>query len=465
MPNILIVKAKQMISKNSKDRVVQNPGRSKMNSKAFQSKQKSNHSGTNEYSSKQRNGVSGFQFVDNRAETIAQRKLQLMANESTQENDAAQFNAITGLPVVQRIASAELIDEIYAQKHEKFSLGDLAEHTEEKKITTVKKALESTGAEKSELAENLNAKATHVESVIWDGYDIKENEKLLFENYYSDSVWIMANNFNNRKLSAFDGSAAINWQAEHAGFKHGPGFIVRKNVVNQSTNQEANQIRNVFADGKVKIEADGYSKLINETDNGRHTARILTSHGLKPVSAEIFGTEATPTIVIKAEPGEWELPDRPEKKLQEMIPEMQPEQEDHGIAARSKCCFLTTACTQLKGLPDHCHELTVLRRFRDEYLKKLPEGEAMINEYYRVAPLIVEKMKLCPEEETTLNEIFKTITTCVAYIELNQPGEALMAYKTMVLDLSEKYLNCFDRLNHPGIAILKTAAKPEAFGV
>ena len=39
-------------------------------------------------------------------------------------------------------------------------------------------------------------------------------------------------------------------------------------------------------------------------------------------------------------------------------------------------CFLTSACTEARGLPDDCHELTVLRSFRDGYLRSQPEGEA-----------------------------------------------------------------------------------------
>ena len=44
-------------------------------------------------------------------------------------------------------------------------------------------------------------------------------------------------------------------------------------------------------------------------------------------------------------------------------------------------CFLTSACTEARGLPDDCHELTVLRAFRDGYLRSQPEGEAEIAEY------------------------------------------------------------------------------------
>ena len=56
-------------------------------------------------------------------------------------------------------------------------------------------------------------------------------------------------------------------------------------------------------------------------------------------------------------------------------------------------CFLTSACTEARGLPDDCHELTVLRAFRDGYLRSQPEGEAEIAEYYAVAPKIVDAIR------------------------------------------------------------------------
>lgn len=41
-------------------------------------------------------------------------------------------------------------------------------------------------------------------------------------------------------------------------------------------------------------------------------------------------------------------------------------------------CFLTSACTEAKGLADDCYELTMLRAFRDEYLVKQKSGKAEI---------------------------------------------------------------------------------------
>ena len=45
-------------------------------------------------------------------------------------------------------------------------------------------------------------------------------------------------------------------------------------------------------------------------------------------------------------------------------------------------CFLTSACVEAKGLADDCHELSVLRNFRENYLRTVPEGRREIAEYY-----------------------------------------------------------------------------------
>lgn len=46
-------------------------------------------------------------------------------------------------------------------------------------------------------------------------------------------------------------------------------------------------------------------------------------------------------------------------------------------------CYLTTACVEAKGLPDDCEELTILRDFRDHWLKKQPGGAEEIAEYHQ----------------------------------------------------------------------------------
>ena len=66
-------------------------------------------------------------------------------------------------------------------------------------------------------------------------------------------------------------------------------------------------------------------------------------------------------------------------------------------------CFLTSACTEARGLPDDCHELTVLRAFRDGYLRSQPEP-------------------------------------CVAMIERGENVEAHALYRSYVLRLKKHYI-------------------------
>ncbi len=111
----------------------------------------------------------------------------------------------------------------------------------------------------------------------------------------------------------------------------------------------------------------------------------------------------------------------------------------------SKGCFLTTACTAHAGLPDDCHELTVLREFRDGYLASLPNGEAMTREYYRVAPAIVQRIMRTPSREAILARIYTTIRKTVTLIEKEQFPSALRAYSEMFQTLRRDHLGSGNR--------------------
>lgn len=93
-------------------------------------------------------------------------------------------------------------------------------------------------------------------------------------------------------------------------------------------------------------------------------------------------------------------------------------------------CFLTTACTQARGLPDDCHELTVLRDFRDSYLRSLPEGIMEIAEYYAVAPNIVQKIYKRADAFSVLDRIYtQLILPCVALIQTGENAKAHRLYR------------------------------------
>ncbi len=103
-------------------------------------------------------------------------------------------------------------------------------------------------------------------------------------------------------------------------------------------------------------------------------------------------------------------------------------------------CFLTTACVEAKGLADDCRELTVLRNFRDTYLKHSVNGPADICEYYHTAPKIVEEIKQLPNAmEIFVNIYNELVVPCVTLIENNCNNEAYNKYKDYVKKLQLEY--------------------------
>ena len=92
-----------------------------------------------------------------------------------------------------------------------------------------------------------------------------------------------------------------------------------------------------------------------------------------------------------------------------------------------KGCFLTSAACELRGLPDDCHELSVLRCFRDDVLVMSREGRALVEEYYREAPRLVPLVKVNGEQDNTWREIQLTVD----HIEQGNHLAAIAAYRGM----------------------------------
>lgn len=106
----------------------------------------------------------------------------------------------------------------------------------------------------------------------------------------------------------------------------------------------------------------------------------------------------------------------------------------------SSACYLTSACTEAKGLPDDCDELTTLRFFRDSYLKNREGGIADIHEYYEKAPAIVAAIKSCENPMPVFEAIYQElIIPCVKMIKQAQYEETYKAYKDYVLMLETQY--------------------------
>lgn len=107
----------------------------------------------------------------------------------------------------------------------------------------------------------------------------------------------------------------------------------------------------------------------------------------------------------------------------------------------SSGCFLTSACVEAKGFPDDCHELTVLRRFREGYLSSLPEGRDEIAEYYFVAPQIVAEIKKRADSIAVFDSIYeKLVKPCVEMIDHGENENAHALYRATVQQLRLEYL-------------------------
>ena len=105
-------------------------------------------------------------------------------------------------------------------------------------------------------------------------------------------------------------------------------------------------------------------------------------------------------------------------------------------------CFLTSACVEARSLADDCRELTVLRSFRDTYMKATKEGQCDVCEYYRIAPTIVENIKKNPNAEEIFDGIYTDLVVpCVVLIEAGENEAAYQKYRSYVLELKHTWFD------------------------
>jgi hypothetical protein len=104
-------------------------------------------------------------------------------------------------------------------------------------------------------------------------------------------------------------------------------------------------------------------------------------------------------------------------------------------------CFITSACCINKGLKDNCYELQVLRRFRDTYVAFTEKGVMLINEYYAVAPLIVNAINKREDANEIYSGIYCNVKSAVSLIESEMYSSAFELYCNIVNDLKMEFYN------------------------
>lgn len=115
-------------------------------------------------------------------------------------------------------------------------------------------------------------------------------------------------------------------------------------------------------------------------------------------------------------------------------PYVKPEKKD------DSGCYLTTACLRAMtdSFNDNSHELVVLRRFRDTYVKEnYPET---IDEYYRIAPTIVTEIGKHKDSQTIYERIYEDLVLrAVKLITEGRNEDAYALYRSFALDLKKTY--------------------------
>jgi len=104
-------------------------------------------------------------------------------------------------------------------------------------------------------------------------------------------------------------------------------------------------------------------------------------------------------------------------------------------------CYLTTACAVAMQLPDDCHELKTLRKFRDGYVSETNEGKKLIKEYYEIAPKIVDAINRTGVGSNIFKNLYVEILEIVSLIDNQKFEDAIKYYVGMTINLKNKYLD------------------------
>lgn len=115
-----------------------------------------------------------------------------------------------------------------------------------------------------------------------------------------------------------------------------------------------------------------------------------------------------------------------------------PASREEDESGSNEGCFLSSACVHARNLPDDCEELTVLRSFRDSYVKMLPGGMEEVELYYRSAPAVVRQILRSDDPEMQWERIYnELVQPCVEDIKSRRYDEAYLRYKQFFLSLED----------------------------
>ena len=101
-------------------------------------------------------------------------------------------------------------------------------------------------------------------------------------------------------------------------------------------------------------------------------------------------------------------------------------------------CFITTVICYKLGFRDNCEYLTNLRTLRETYLKSIPAGIRLLQEYDQIGPILSTELLSCPIVDAELLMI-RFIRPCNEAIKTKNYSQATKIYLNMVEELKDRF--------------------------
>jgi hypothetical protein len=102
-------------------------------------------------------------------------------------------------------------------------------------------------------------------------------------------------------------------------------------------------------------------------------------------------------------------------------------------------CLLTSTVVNYLGLPDNGPELTAMRSLREHY-KDIEGYSAIIKDYYKNSPKIIQAINALPDPSIEYNYVFTTVTSVMNYVNTEQWQQAHDEYMAMYNTLKSRYI-------------------------
>ncbi len=108
---------------------------------------------------------------------------------------------------------------------------------------------------------------------------------------------------------------------------------------------------------------------------------------------------------------------------------------------KRKLCYVTTAVCLSIGKSEDCSEIRILKEYRDGYLSHESDGKELIEEYYDIAPTIVNRINKQSNASETYREIYKNyISPCIELISEDRMQDCKELYVRMMRTLQQEYM-------------------------